>query len=278
MPNPRPTRRTVLAGAAATAVATAVAAGVVTPADAAEPAGKRPSGPRPTVVLVHGAFADASGWAPTIDKLHADGYPVFAVANPLRSLAGDAAYLKAVLAPVTGPIILVGHSYGGALITNAATGNPNVKALVYIAGFAPDEGESAFQLSEGGSLPDVVAATEVPVPGGGTDTELAIRPEEYHKAFITEVSDGTARTMAATQRPITLTALGSPSGPPAWKMIPSWYAVFAADRAIPPASQRTMASRARARTVEIPGASHGYFIRHPHVVVDLIRAAARTTR
>jgi pimeloyl-ACP methyl ester carboxylesterase len=137
-----------------------------------------------------------------------------------------------VLAPITGPIIMVAHSYGGAVITNAATGNPNVKALVCVAGFAPDEGESAFALSAGGSLPDVVAGTAVPVPGG-QGVELSIRPEEFRNAFISEVGPATALARAATQRPITLTALGSPSGAPAWKTIPSWYAVFGADKAIP---------------------------------------------
>jgi pimeloyl-ACP methyl ester carboxylesterase len=279
MSTARTSRRTILTGLAT--VSAAAGLGIVTspaPAQAASGAAAQPArGTRPTVVLVHGAFADASSWNGAVQRLQCDGYPVVAVANPLRALAGDAAYLAAVLASMTGPVILVGHSYGGAVITNAATGNPNVKALVYIAAFAPDEGESAFALSAGGTLRDVVAGVPVPVPGGGTDVELSIRPEEFRKAFISEVGPATALAMAATQRPIMLAALGSPSGPPAWRSIPSWYAVSGADRAIPPASQRTMAHRAGSRTVEIAGASHAYFVTHPNVVVDLVRAAARAT-
>ncbi|GAA3207517.1 alpha/beta fold hydrolase [Dactylosporangium siamense] len=277
--NSAPTsRRTVLTGLAT--VSAAAGLGIVTsaaPAQAetfARPAG---GGTRPTVVLVHGAFADASGWNGTVQRLQDGGYPVVAVANPLRALASDAAYVAAVLASITGPVILVGHSYGGAVITNAATGNPNVKALVYIAAFAPDEGESAFALSAGGTLQDVVASVPVPIPGGGTDVELSIRPQEFRKAFISEVGPATALALAATQRPVTLTALGSPSGPPAWRSIPSWYAVSGADQAIPPASQRAMAKRAGAHTVEVPRGSHAYFVTHPDVVVDLVRAATRAT-
>jgi pimeloyl-ACP methyl ester carboxylesterase len=274
----RTSRRTVLSGLAAVSAA---GLGIVTspaPAQAGSGAPARPAyGTRPTVVLVHGAFADASSWNGVVQRLQDDGYPVVAVANPLRALAGDAAYLAAVLASITGPVILVGHSYGGAVITNAAAGNPNVKALVYIAAFVPDEGETAFALSAGGTLPDVTTAVQVPIPGGGTDVELSIRPQEFRKAFISEVGPATALALAATQRPITLTALGSPSGPPGWRSIPSWYAVSGADQAIPQASQRTMAGRAGSHTVEIAGASHAYFVTHPDVVVDLVRAAFRAT-
>jgi pimeloyl-ACP methyl ester carboxylesterase len=271
-------RRTVLSGLAAAGL------GIVTSAAPAQAASgtstsqdRPPRGKRPTVVLVHGAFADASSWNGAVQRLQDDCYPVVAVANPLRALAGDAAYLAAVLASITGPVILVGHSYGGAVITNAATGNPNVKALVYIAAFAPDQGETAFALSAGGTLQDVVDSVPVPIPGGGTDVELSIRPQEFRKAFISEVGAATALALAATQRPVTLTALGSPSGPPAWRSVPSWYAVFGADQAIPPASQRAMARRAGSHTVEVAGGSHAYFVTHPNVVVDLVRAAARAT-
>ncbi|WP_027345774.1 alpha/beta fold hydrolase [Hamadaea tsunoensis] len=272
-------RRTVLTGLAT--VSAAASLGIVAsaaPAQAAAAAGPGAAGrARPTVVLVHGAFADASSWTGAVQRLQADGFPVVAVANPLRALTTDAAYVSAVLASITGPVVLVGHSYGGAVITNAATGNPNVKALVYIAAFVPDAGESAFALSAGGSLPDVVAATQIPIAGGGTDVELSIRPEEFRRAFISEVGAAQALAMAATQRPVTLTALDTPSGEPAWRGIPSWYAVSGADQAIPPASQRAMAARAGSHTVEIPGASHAYFVTHPNLVVDLVRAAARAT-
>ncbi|WP_089158190.1 alpha/beta hydrolase [Micromonospora sp. NBS 11-29] len=275
-------RRTVLTGLTGLATVSAAAGlGIVTPAAPARAgtdASARPDrGERPTVVLVHGAFADASGWNRAVRHLQHDGFPVVAVANPLRTLTGDAAYLTAVLASITGPIILVGHSYGGAVITNAATGIPNVKALVYVAAFAPDQGETALALSAGGALQDAVAGVPVPAPGGGTEVELSIRPQEFRKVFISEVDPTTALAMAATQRPITLTALGSPSGPPAWRSIPSWYAVSGADRAIPPASQRAMARRAASRTVEVADASHAHFVTHPHVVVDLVRGAARAT-
>ncbi|GIH20447.1 alpha/beta fold hydrolase [Rugosimonospora africana] len=272
----RTSRRTVLTGLAT--VSAAAGLGIATaaaPAQAVSGTSIRPArDKRPTVVLVHGAFADASGWSGTVQRLQDDGYPVVAVANPLRALAGDAAYLAAVLASITGPIILVGHSYGGAVITNAATGNSNVKALVYIAAFAPDEGETASALSAGSALTDAVGGILVPISGGGTDVELSIRPEEFRKVFISEVGPATALEMAATQRPITLTALASPSGTPAWRSIPSWYAVSGADQAIPPASQRAMAKRAGSHTVEVAHASHAYFVTHPNVVVDLIRAAA----
>lgn len=275
----RTSRRTVLTGLATASAAAGL--GIVTSSAVAQAApatpGRPPRGTRPTVVLVHGAFADASSWNGTVQRLQDDGYPVVAVANPLRALASDAAYVAAVLASITGPVILVGHSYGGAVITNAATSNPNVKALVYIAAFVPDEGESAFALSAGGSLPDVTNAVQVPIPGGGTDTELSIRSQDFRRAFISEATPATALAMAATQRPVTLTALGSPSGTPAWRSIPSWYAVSGADQAIPPASQRAMARRAGSHTVDIRGASHAYFVTHPSVVVDLIHDAARMT-
>ncbi|RRR96782.1 alpha/beta fold hydrolase [Glycomyces terrestris] len=265
-----PSRRTLLLGAAAVPVVASLAVG--------EAASAESSSSKPTVVLVHGAFADASGWNWTIRKLHASGYRAVAVANPLRALASDTEYVKAVLASITGPVVLVGHSYGGAVITNAAAGNPNVKALVYIAAFAPEEGESAFDLSEGGILPEVVDAVEVPVPGGGTNVELSIRAGEFRRAFIDEVTSAEARAMAAMQRPVTLTALGSPSGPPAWKTIPSWYAVFGGDQAIPAASQRSMAERAGSTVSEYAGASHAYFVTRPGLVFDLVRAADRATR
>src|SRR5438552_18625010 len=142
---------------------------------------------KPSIVLVHGAWADGSSWSRVIALLQDQGYTVHAPANPLRGLASDSAYIADFLHSITGPIVLVGHSYGGAVITNAATGNPNVKALVFIAAFAPDQGESLGQLSSGGSLQDVVASVPVPIPSGGNDVELSIRPQEFRKAFISEV-------------------------------------------------------------------------------------------
>jgi pimeloyl-ACP methyl ester carboxylesterase len=229
-------------------------------------------GPKPTIVLVHGAWADASSWDRVARRLQDQGYTVIAPANPLRGVQTDSAYLSSVLATITGPIILVGHSYGGVLITNAATGNPNVKALVYVAAFAPDLGETVGQILA--MNPGTQAAppnlTFRPYPGG-VDTYIA--PSAFHDVFCADVPADTAAVMAATQRPINVAALGEPSGTPAWKTIPSWYLVASNDQAIPPATEQFMAKRAGATTVEI-ASSHVAMISHPAAVTDLILDAA----
>jgi pimeloyl-ACP methyl ester carboxylesterase len=228
--------------------------------------------PKPTIVLVHGGWADASSWNAVTQRLQDEGYTVIAPANPLRGFQTDSAYLASVLATITGPIVLVGHSVGGVLITNAATGNPNVKALVYVAAFAPDLGETVGQLLA--MNPGTQAAppnlTFRPHPGG---VDVYITPSAFHSVFCADLPATTAAVMAASQRPIDAAALGEPSGVPAWKTIPSWYLVASNDQAIPPATERFMAKRAGATTVEI-ASSHVAMISHPAVVTDLILEAA----
>ncbi|MEU8206666.1 alpha/beta hydrolase [Streptosporangium sp. NPDC049046] len=236
---------------------------------------------KPTVVLVHGAFADASSWSKVVARLQEAGYPVIAPANPLRDLAGDSTYLSSVVSSIDGPVILVGHSYGGAVISNAATGHPNVKALVFIAAFAPEEAESALDLTgrfPGSQLPTSLITRQYPLPGGGTGTDAYIAPAAFRTAFAADLPARDTALMAATQRPAALAALGSPSGAPAWKAVPSWYLVAGADRAIPPAAQRFMAKRAGAHTSEVREASHVIMISRPETTVAVITAAARATR
>jgi pimeloyl-ACP methyl ester carboxylesterase len=229
---------------------------------------------KPTIVLVHGAFAESSSWNGVIAALLDEGFPVLAVANPLRGVSSDADYLRSVLAGIDGEIVLVGHSYGGTVITNGATGNENVKALVYVGGFAPDAGESAAELAgryAGGSLGETL--TPVKLPDGGTD--LYIRQDHYHAQFAADSSAHDAALMAATQRPIVESALTEPSGDPAWKTIPSWFLFGSEDKNIPAAVQRFMAERAGSRrTVELKGGSHTVGIPEAAAVVELILEAA----
>ena len=229
------------------------------------------AGPKPTIVLVHGGWADASGWNAVTQRLQDDGYTVIALANPLRNFETDSAYLASVLATITGPIVLVGHSVGGVLITNAATGNPNVKALVYVAAFAPDLGETVGQLlvMNPGSQAAPPNLTFRPHPGG---VDVYITPSAFHRVFCADLPVTTAAVMATNQRPIDAAVLGEPSGEPAWKTIPSWYLVASNDQAIPPATERFMAKRAGATTEEI-ASSHVAMISHPAVVTDLILRA-----
>jgi pimeloyl-ACP methyl ester carboxylesterase len=233
--------------------------------------------PKPTIVLVHGAFADASGWAGVEHRLQHRGYTVLAPANPLRGVASDAAYVASVLASISGPIVLVGHSYGGEVITNAATGNPNVKALVYIAAFAPDQGETSGTLANMFPGTGLTQANLVfrpyPITGGGTGTDGYINPAVFRNVFCADVPRNTAMEMAASQRPAELATLGQPSGVPAWKTIPSWYLVANQDHAIPPAAERFMAHRMGAHTEQIDS-SHVAMISHPKAVTELILDAA----
>ncbi|MFI9210088.1 alpha/beta fold hydrolase [Streptomyces sp. NPDC053253] len=236
--------------------------------------------PKPTIVLVHGAFADASSWSGTIKRLRRAGYPVVAAANPLRGLADDTAYLRGVLAGVDGPVVLVGHSYGGAVISGAAVGDSRVKALVYIAAFTPDKGESAAQLAAkfpGSTLGETVNPQPYPLPGGGTGTELVIDQAKYHRQFAADVPAADAAVMAATQRPVSTLALDEQAGEAAWKTIPSWALIATADKNIPPAAERWMARRAGSRTTEVD-ASHAVAVSRPAVVTDVILAAARAIR
>jgi pimeloyl-ACP methyl ester carboxylesterase len=234
-----------------------------------------PGQPRPTVVLVHGAFADSASWNGVTEALLSQGFPVVAVANPLRSLKGDAAYVAGVVSSIVGDVVLVGHSYGGAVITNAATGKSNVKALVFVAAFAPDAGESAFALSgrfPGSTLGEALSMP-LALPDGGKD--FYIQQSKFHLQFAADVPARQARLMAASQRPITEAALSEGSGIPAWKTIPSWFIHGDADKNIPPAAMNFMAQRAGSRhTEEVKGASHVVMTSHPAAVVRMIVAAA----
>ncbi|WP_089154601.1 alpha/beta fold hydrolase [Micromonospora sp. NBS 11-29] len=267
-------RRSLLAGSAA---ATGALVGLPATAAAAAPAPSRhPT--RPTVVLVHGAFADASGWTGVARILQRDGYRVLAPANPLRSVAADSAYLASILATLDGPLVLVAHSYGGMVITNAAVGNPAVKALVYVAAFAPDEGETVQELQTKfpGSKLDQSALDlrPYPTPDGAGSADGYVKPEVFRDVFAGDLPRATTDVMAATQRPGDVHTLGEPSGEPAWRSVPSFYLVARRDNLIPAAAQRFMARRADARTAEVD-ASHVAMISQPAVTADLIRKAAR---
>ncbi|MFF4593609.1 alpha/beta fold hydrolase [Amycolatopsis sp. CA-161197] len=230
----------------------------------------------PTVVLVHGAFADASGWQAVAAGLRERGYPVFAPANLLRGVAADAGYLRDFVSTIGGDVVLVGHSYGGCVITNASTGNPNVRALVYIAAFAPDEGETlldSFALGGGTSeLGERLVRRPYPgAPEGDADGYIDLGP--FHRLFCADVDADLAAFMAVAQRGFALSCLSTPSGVPGWRTIPSWYLVAADDATIPPEAERVMAKRAGAQTVEV-ASSHVAMISKPAETIDLIVAAA----
>lgn len=234
---------------------------------------------KPTVVLVHGGWDNSTGWNAVVARLQERGFDVIAPANPLRDLASDSAYISSVLDTIEGPIVLVGHSYGGAVITNAAMGHDNVEALVYIAGFAPDEGESLVQLvtmNPGSELgPSTLVTRPYPLADGGEGTDLYLTREGMRTAFAADVPRHTTDLMFATQRPFSEEAFASPSGTPAWESIPSWYLVASQDRAIPPATQRFMAERAGAQTTEVR-ASHVPHISRPQAVTRIILQAAES--
>jgi pimeloyl-ACP methyl ester carboxylesterase len=237
---------------------------------------------KPTVVLVHGAFADSTGWNGAIAQLTDDGYPVVAASNPLRGLTADSDYVHSFLLTISGPIVLVGHSYGGAVITNAARGVPNVRALVYVAAFVPDAGESIATAADPsrfpGSLlgPDTTIVRPVmnPAAAGGQDVDIYISLEKFRQVFAGDVSAQRANAMARAQRPLTATANFEPSAEPAWKTLPSWDLVTTADNAIPPAAQQFMARRAGAHVTTVASA-HDVMISHPDAVTKIIEQAAR---
>jgi pimeloyl-ACP methyl ester carboxylesterase len=243
--------------------------------------------PKPTIVLEHGAWADASSWTGEVQLLQADGYTVYAPPNPLRGLANDSTTLAGFLSTIPGPIVLVGHSYGGMVITNAATGNPNVKALVYVNAFIPTQSETAFGLTAaqpGSCVGSANAFTAVPYPGapaGDFDTYLKTAPNAPYPGFAQCFANGLpasqAAVLAATQRPIAFSAGSDPSGVPAWKTTPSWSLIGTADHVIPPAEQLFMSQRAKAHITEID-AGHLSLISNPGAVTRVIIAAARATR
>lgn len=236
----------------------------------------KPSG-KPTIVFVHGAFADSSGWNGIMNTLFALGYPVLATSNPLRSVKGDVDNTVRTLKSITGPIVLVGHSYGGMVINGAASGNKQVKSLVFVSAFAPEPGESGADLSSkfpGGTLGPTLAP---PVPLGDGTNDLYIEQSKYRAQFCADLPEPQAAFMAATQRPCTDLALNEKAtGAPAWKTIPSWFVWGELDKNIPAAVHRFMAERARAReALEIKGASHVAFISYADTVARLILDAAK---
>lgn len=264
-------------GAAALSLSNTASASSV---DAAERQPPRPPAAKPTVVLVHGAFADSSSWNGVIERLQAQGYPVVAAANPLRGLASDAAYVRSVLSSVKGPIVLAGHSYGGAVISSAAAGDPDVKALVYIAAVTPEVGETTAELVNkfpGNTLGGHLEPVPFPLPGGGEGIDLYVKPDAFGQHFAADVPAKTAALMAATQRPAATAALEEKATQAAWKTIPSWALLATEDKAIPLAAQKSMADRAKSTTVEVK-ASHAVTVSRPGPVADLIMQAARATK
>jgi pimeloyl-ACP methyl ester carboxylesterase len=236
-------------------------------------------GAKPTIVLVHGSWADGSSWNRVTERLQDDGYTVRAIPNPLRSVAGDAASVRAFLQTLTGPVVLVGHSYGGFVITNAATGLPNVKALVYVNAFAPDAGETPFQLVGPDSALSVDPATVfdlVPptLPPTAT-TDVYLKRSTVFASFATGLSADDKDLVFASQRPGALGALNEPSATPAWKTIPSWSAIGTEDQIIPASAQRTMSKRAGAKITEYD-AGHLGLMTDPRLVTKVIEQAARS--
>ena len=232
--------------------------------------------PKPTIVLVHGAFADSSSWSGVITKLEKDGYPVVAVANPLRSVKGDGDYVRRIVADLKTPVVLVGHSYGGAAISQAATKGANVQSLVFVSAFAPEVGESALGLTgkfPGSTLPPNL---DEPVELENGVKDLYIQQTKFHDQFAADVSDDLAKVMAATQRPVTDFALAEQNSNAGWKDIPSWWIYGDSDRNIPPEVLAWMAKRANAKeTIVVKGASHVVMISHPDKVAKIIEDAAK---
>jgi pimeloyl-ACP methyl ester carboxylesterase len=232
-------------------------------------------GGKPTIVLVHGAFSDSSSWNLVVSRLKKHGYPVVAVANPLRGVRSDGEYVAGVVKNIKSAVVLVGHSYGGSVISEAAADASNVKSLVFVAAFAPAAGESAVELSgkNPGSTLGPALAEPVALPDGVKD--LYIDQQKFPEQFAADVPLASARLMAVAQRPITDAALAEPASKAAWQTTPSWFVYGGADRNIPAVTLQWMAERAKSkRTVVVKGASHVVMISHPGEVSKLIEAAA----
>jgi pimeloyl-ACP methyl ester carboxylesterase len=265
--------RTLLAGLAVLSAAVALAATAPAPAGAAT---------RPTVVLVHGAWADGSSWSGEVSRLQRAGYTVDVPANPLRGLASDTAYLASYLKTIRGPVVLAGHSYGGAVITGAATGDANVKALVYVDAYIPDQGETILRLTgaePGSAFADPAKAFDVLPYAGGPDgdVDLYIKPSVFHADFAADLTARQAARLAATQRPLAASVLQAPAGPPAWKAIRSFSIFGTRDRVLPPAEQTAMAQRAHAPITRVT-ASHLALVSQPDAVTSVIERAAGAHR
>jgi pimeloyl-ACP methyl ester carboxylesterase len=273
-------RQVLAAGAALAGSAALLGSPVGTTAASAAPANRSDRKPKPTIVLVHGGYADSSCWNQTIEELQDDGYTTIAGSNPLRGIPTDAPYLASLLDSISGPIVLVAHSMGGTVITNAAAGKSNVKALVYIAAFVPDVGETQGDLINMFPGSEVLPVS-VPVPytkaDGTTGTDLYLSPEGQ-AAFAADISRDAFRVLQATQRPFDADSFGFPTQAAAWRTIPSWALVAGRDKAIPPEAERFMYRRANARKiVEVRTSSHVAMISHPKIVANLIEDAARAT-
>ncbi|MFE2914561.1 alpha/beta fold hydrolase [Kitasatospora indigofera] len=263
----------VAAGLVLASVAVGGAASATTPTVTVERA-------RPTIVLEHGAFADGSSWSAVITRLRADGYPVIAPANPLRGPAADAAALRSVLGSVKGPKILVGHSYGGSVISAAGANDPEVKALVYVAAFLPAPGETALELTNkfpGSTLPDALNPVTYTPAGGTATTDLYIRTDKFRHQFAADVPAAQAAVMAAAQRPIAQSALAEQATTAAWQEKPSWDIVTTQDLNIPAAAQLFMARRAHSHITEV-AASHSVAVSHPALVTQVVEEAAKAGR
>ncbi|MGW8799290.1 alpha/beta fold hydrolase [Streptomyces sp. NPDC055775] len=272
------TRRRVIA----TSAAAAASAAILTPSSATAATGSRPAaGAKPTIVLVHGGYADSSCWNGVVPELQSKGYTTIAGSNPLRGIPTDAPYIGSLLDSISGPVVLVAHSMGGTVITNAAAGKGNVKALVYIAAFAPDVGETQGELIDkfpGSEVLPVSVPVPYTKPDGTTGTDLYLS-KDGQAAFAADVSPATFRLLQATQRPFDADSFTYPTQAAAWRTIPSWGLVAGRDKAIPPAAERWMYSRAKFRkVVEVPTSSHVAMISHPKTTAKLIEDAARATR
>jgi len=235
--------------------------------------------PGPTVVLVHGAFADAGSWAPVTERLVAAGVPVMAIVNPLRGIKTDAAYVASAITQIPGPVLAVGHSYGGAVITNAVPQTRNVVGLVYVAAFAPDEGETLADIVGRSHDSVVLTATlekQFPIgEGPQTAAELIIDPAQFREVFTADLPQLESDVYGLSQRPIAASAFGDRTGHPAWKDLPSWAAVGTADKAAGTDVVRSMAQRAGARIIEIEG-SHVIMISQPDAVTEVILTALKS--
>jgi pimeloyl-ACP methyl ester carboxylesterase len=275
----RRTGRTLIGAAVLAVVALLVPLWAGGLASASPP--QRPSdGEGPTIVLLHGDWADASSWTAVIERLQRRGFTVVAPPNPLRGPTSDAAYVASFLQTIPGPIVLVAHSYGGFVITNAATGNPNVEALVYIDAFVPDAGQTLLDLSAGSCVDPATALNFVPVPGGVVDTYLRGEADPpytgFSECFANGVNRNQAAVLAATQRPAALNQFVEPSGPPAWETIPSWSLIGTADHVITPAQQQAMSTHAGAQ-ISTVDAGHLSLVTRPNAVTQVIETAVDAT-
>jgi pimeloyl-ACP methyl ester carboxylesterase len=267
-------------------VVTALAAGIAggglvaaCTANTVTHAGPPDDAPRPTIILEHGAFADGSSWNDVIEKLRKDRYPVVAAANPLRGPTSDAATLRGLISHIDGPVILVGHSYGGSVISTAGAGNDKVKALVYVAAFLPAPGETALELTNkypGSTLPGTLNPVPFTNIDGSAGTDIYIQQDKFRAQFAADVPEDSAALMAATQRPIAQAGLEEKATAAAWAEKPSWDIVTTQDLNIPLEAQRFMANRAHAQVTEVD-ASHSVAVSHPDLVANVIEQAAAAT-